>query len=795
MEGDSEGLDASRKQNKLYAPMAGQGDLLYDRDAVYITMPANQAAAKPIAPVQEEESEEESDGAEAPFSLMAGMSMSVSQQLNAVGQRQGEGEEEEDSEDERERGEEGVLEREGIDLSAIQGVSFNASGEAVLKMEEQQEAEVVEEEESEEEDKKEAEKEKGRKEEAEKEPQDDDTVTYQLLKARARLQSLVYAPVDSGDVYRRLVMSGELVDPGCDIAKATPEGKEAGAGADAPVSTSKQGSRVSRGLEALLNAHLQGADSVNKDQSVFGKTEDEEEDGAKTSDPSLPVSVAAATTPLEWDGSAYRYPPAEMDSEEGEEGEEGEEKAQGAAGVEARFKRFFVTGDWAAEAEDDQAIKDALENDEVPMGEAGVGQGYGEEEEGEEMDTKFDDDKRERQKAIKEANRSFKDGSLEEGTYCRVLLQGVPAELLATYTGTAPLILGSVFGGTDTVVTARVKPHRWCGRIFRFEDPLIVSVGWYRLQSIPLYSSVKNEGVFLKYTPRNSHCETHFPCPGVTPNTAVMAIHNTSETSANFRVAWTGVALSTSAQPPIRKRLKLIGYPDKIHKNTAVVRGLFSSQEEASIFQGIGVRTQSGLRGIVKKAVDDTGRVRATFEDRVQLSDVVFASTWVPVKVRGFAVHVQNHLSDDVPLLRSRAQIRMDTEQTVPFKPSSVYKEVGERPPDRKANLKVPKKLAAALPFQSKPKYKAKLNGYLKGRTVISDEQRRDDTLLSAVHTVRKAREKEEHKKREARKKRLAKEALEKPVLSSKGKEAKKRMYREMATAENKQIRRRQFIQ
>ena len=67
------------------------------------------------------------------------------------------------------------------------------------------------------------------------------------------------------------------------------------------------------------------------------------------------------------------------------------------------------------------------------------------------------------------------------------------------------------------------------------------------------------------------------------------------------------------------KKLKLIGEPYKIMKNTAFIKGMFNSSLEASKFTGAQLRTVSGIRGSIKKAVKQgapDGAFRATFEDK-----------------------------------------------------------------------------------------------------------------------------------------------------------------------------------
>lgn len=50
------------------------------------------------------------------------------------------------------------------------------------------------------------------------------------------------------------------------------------------------------------------------------------------------------------------------------------------------------------------------------------------------------------------------------------------------------------------------------------------------------------------------------------------------------------------------KKIKLIGEPFKILKNTAFIKGMFNSSIEVSSYIGAQVRTVSGIRGQIKKA-------------------------------------------------------------------------------------------------------------------------------------------------------------------------------------------------
>ena len=364
------------------------------------------------------------------------------------------------------------------------------------------------------------------------------------------------------------------------------------------------------------------------------------------------------------------------------------------------------------------------------------------------------------------------------GTYVRIEIDGIPAELLRHHDPCVPIVVGALKPEEEQMgyIQLKLKKHRWHRRILKTNDPLIFSVGWRRFQSVPLYAMPDEMGRFrqIKYTPEHMHCTAIVYGPITPPNTGVICFQNTRNdqvtlsplvlsasgthlrraAQSHFRVSATGTIAELDHSFQVVKKLKLVGTPYKVGKNTAFIRDMFNSQLEVSKFQGAAIRTVSGIRGQIKKPVTNStpgrhappGSFRATFEDKVLMSDLVFLRTWYPVTPVKFYNPVTSLLVADPAGwagMKTVRELRQEKKLPVPHKADSEYKPIERQ--ERKFNaLKVPKHLQAALPFKSKPKLAAKSKrhkgkeGYLKKRAVVLEPHERETyTVLQQLRTIR----------------------------------------------------------
>ena len=336
------------------------------------------------------------------------------------------------------------------------------------------------------------------------------------------------------------------------------------------------------------------------------------------------------------------------------------------------------------------------------------------------------------------------------GAYVRIIIEGIPYEFDKYFDLEYPVVIGGLLTQEMQygVIECRIKKHRWYKRVLRFNDPLIVSVGWRRYQTMPLYC-MEDRGSkrlrMIKYTPDYMHCLCVFYGPIIAPNTGFLGYITCANNIESFRISAIGTVLSCNKSIKMVKKLKLVGFPYEIHKNTVFVKGMFNSNLEVSKFIGGKIQTVSKIRGSIKKAEGKVGNFRATFEDRLLKSDIIFLKAWVPVECVKYFYLCKNLLLNDklgwegmktvgklrhemyesklneqkfditgangVSNARSLTKNLQNIQKSIRpiFKQDSVYDSNKQKVKQHGRNfnkLKVPKKIESNLPFHLRPKYR-----------------------------------------------------------------------------------------
>ncbi|CAL9776169.1 unnamed protein product [Musa acuminata subsp. burmannicoides] len=388
------------------------------------------------------------------------------------------------------------------------------------------------------------------------------------------------------------------------------------------------------------------------------------------------------------------------------------------------------------------------------------------------------------------------------GTYLRLEIHGIPFEMVEYFDPRHPILVGGVALGEENVgyMQARLKRHRWHKKVLKTRDPIIISVGWRRYQTIPIYAIEDRNGRYrmLKYTPEHMHCLAMFWGPLAPPKTGILALQTLSNNQTGFRITATGAVQEFNHAAQIMKKVKLVGCPLKIFKKTALIKDMFTSDLEIAKFEGAAIRTVSGIRGQVKKAAKvelgnqpkkkgesvKEGIARCTFEDRILMSDIVFLRAWTRVEIPRFYNPVTTSLQPRDQTwkgMKTVAELRRDNNLPVPYNKDSVYKPI-ERKPRKFNSLVIPRKLQAALPFASKPKDKpARKRPSLESRraVVMEPHERKVHALVQHLQQIKNEKMRKRKTKEQEKKKAYEAEKMKQEQLSKKRqREERKERYR-----------------
>ncbi|KAL6255205.1 hypothetical protein P5V15_013543 [Pogonomyrmex californicus] len=402
------------------------------------------------------------------------------------------------------------------------------------------------------------------------------------------------------------------------------------------------------------------------------------------------------------------------------------------------------------------------------------------------------------------------------GMYVRVEIEKVTCELIEYFDPTYPIVIGGLLPGEEEKkplglaklwdgieLQARIKKHRWFPKILRWGDPLIFSVGWRRFESRTLFSKQEDNlsHRFLKYTPEHMPCTVHFRGPMIPEGTGLLAVQKISNKETSFRIAATGSIIETD-EKKVKKALKLIGKPTKIYRKTALIKEMFNSAIEVAKFQNAQIQTVSGIRGQIKQAIGTDGLFRATFEDKIKESDIVFCKIWISV----------NHLLEPwyAPVLslvlppgekdqwvgmRSLSELKREKNIINKPKQNSIYKPI-ERDVKVFKPLSIPRKLQKELPYRDKPKNKCVPHWRkpkLKESRVAVVREPREENIARMMKMIRKSYNEKKKQEKIAMTKRIterqAQIAEEEAKRMKKQKQAKKEIFRDLSKLEKKKKR------
>ncbi|CAG0917440.1 unnamed protein product [Notodromas monacha] len=361
------------------------------------------------------------------------------------------------------------------------------------------------------------------------------------------------------------------------------------------------------------------------------------------------------------------------------------------------------------------------------------------------------------------------------GLYIRIELKGVPCEFVEHFDPTYPVVIGGLISGEENTgyVRVRIKKHRWHKKILKSRDPLIISLGWRRFQTMPIFSAqdVGLRNRMLKYTPEHVHCYAHFWGPVTPQNQGFLAFQSLEGRQAHFRIAATGAVMDLDKTAAVVKKLKLVGTPLKVYKKTAFIRGMFTTCLEAAKFEGAAIKSVSGIR------------------------DIVFVRTWYEVTVPKFYAPLQTLClapSERTKWqgMRTVREIKRERGIKAEPNPDNLYTPI-ERTLKQLPRWTIPKSLQRQVPYKDKPKYAPSNPGIpveKKRIAVIREpEEEKANELIRSLKMMRREKQFTEKEKAKTKRREYRKQLQKAEVKQiQRVKNLKKRIFKEVSRMNKK---------
>lgn len=192
-----------------------------------------------------------------------------------------------------------------------------------------------------------------------------------------------------------------------------------------------------------------------------------------------------------------------------------------------------------------------------------------------------------------------------------------------------------------TFLKGQVSKNKWQKYDLKSNDPYLISMGWFRFQTIPIFFSSNKLLNGCKKT-----AEIGFFGPSVQAGSSFLIY----DLSSNYHILGSGNIQDASGNYVVKKRIKLVGYPKTINGQNVIIQSMFSTQKEGEKFLNAKIETASGLRGLIKTVVGKDGCVRAAFEGTLLMSDLIYLKCFIPI----MPIKYYQNISKDCKLVKKQ---------------------------------------------------------------------------------------------------------------------------------------------
>ncbi|MCL7023378.1 hypothetical protein MKW94_006186 [Papaver nudicaule] len=245
----------------------------------------------------------------------------------------------------------------------------------------------------------------------------------------------------------------------------------------------------------------------------------------------------------------------------------------------------------------------------------------------------------------------MENGYCRAGTYVSFQFHNVPFEMVKNHNPCQPILVGGITIEEESVgqIQVKLQRHSWHLKLLKSKAPIIVSVGWRRYETRPIYALKGRRGsyCFLRRTPQNMPCSAIFWGPLAPPSTGLAVVQSLADNKAAFRFLAKAFVVGANKAARIVKKSMRIGTPVKIFKNTAFIKDMFTSDLEIANFKDAKIETASGIYGKINEPAGEDlisgleskdgqpreGIAKCTFKRKIRKHDTIFMHVYEKVEV------------------------------------------------------------------------------------------------------------------------------------------------------------------